>query len=118
MSGILNNLKGYEYLYNVVSGIDKKLFREYNIPYCTYESNTVFLVILSDDITSDMNRDWTNAKLHCLTNGVELDFVIITEDEYKNWVYAGLPYIRDVEQYSNTTTLKLLESGYLSLNGK
>lgn len=115
MSGVLNHLKGYESLYKIVSGIDKKLFKEYNIPYCTHQSNEVFFAIVSDDTTTDIDVKWSGAKSQCLDKGVVISFIVMTIDEYKNWVNIELPYIKDV---GITKTPKLLESGYFSINGK
>ena len=115
MSGVLNHLKGYESLYRIISGIDKKLFKEYNIPYCTHKDNDVFFVVISDDVTTDIDVEWSGAKSHCLDKGINLTIIVMTVDEYKNWVNIELPYIKNV---GTTTTPKLLESGYFSINGK
>jgi len=115
MSGVLNHLKGYESLYRIISGIDKKLFKEYNIPYCTHKDNDIFFVVISDDATTDIYGEWSGAKSHCLDKGINLTIIVMTVDEYKNWVNIELPYIKDVEC---SATPKLLESGYFSINGK
>jgi len=117
MSGVLHNLKSNESLYNVVSGIDRNLFREYNVPYCTHQSNEVFFVVIADEahIPTDIRKAWSGAQSHCLDNGVDLSFIIMNDYEYNNWVKMEVPYIKDV---GTTTTPKLLESGYFSINGK
>jgi len=115
MSGVLNHLKGYESLYKIVSGIDKKLFKEYNIPYCTHQSNEVFFVVISDDATTDIDGEWSGARSHCLDKGINLTLIVMTIDEYKNWVNNELDYINDVEC---DATPKLLESGYFSIDRK
>ena len=117
MSDILNHLKAYESLYKIISGIDKNLFKVYNIPYCTHQSNEVCFVVLTDDvhIPTDIRKAWSGAQSHCLDNGVTLSFIIMKVEEYKNWVYTELPYINDVEC---SATPKLLESGYLSIDRK
>ena len=117
MSGVLNHLKGYESLYRIISGIDKTLFKVYNIPYCTHKSNEVFFVVISDTIhiPTEIREAWSVAQGYCLDNGVTLNLIIMTAEEYENWVNIKLPYINDVEC---TTTPKLLESGYFSIDGK
>ena len=117
MSDILNHLKAYESLYKIISGIDKNLFKVYNIPYCTHQSNEVCFVVLTDDvhIPTDIRKAWSGAQSHCLDNGVTLSFIIMKVEEYKNWVNTELPYINDVEC---SATPKLLESGYLSIDRK
>jgi len=117
MSDILNHLKAYESLYKIISGIDKNLFKVYNIPYCTHQSNEVCFVVLTDDvhIPTDIRKAWSGAQSHCLDNGVTLSFIIMKVEEYKNWVNTELPYINDVEC---SATPKLLESGYFSIDRK
>lgn len=105
MSGLSNHLKNDTFLYRVLSGIDNKVFSAYNIPYCTYEKNTIFLVIVSDIGDSDMDKYWSDAKSYCSRNGVLLEYIIITDEEHKKGVLDKFPY-------------KLLESGYLSINGR
>ena len=120
MSGILNHLKAYESLYRIISGIDKNLFKVYNIPYCTHQSNEVFFVVMSDDvhIPTEIREAWSVAQGHCLDNGVTLNLIIMKVEDYKNWVNDSKlesHYIKDVECCA---TPKLLESGYLSIDRK
>ena len=104
MNSLPSHLKDNKVLYDALSGIDKRVYTEYNVSYCTYEGNTVFFIIIGDgEKTRD---DWNLAKEHCIDKGVILEFTIITKDEYDEWVRDLFP------------EHKLLESGYLSLNEK
>jgi len=106
MSGIHNHLRENYFLQNVFSDIDKELFKEYNVTYCTYEKNSVFILIVSEHCSDVMKTKWKEVKSHCLENGIELDFDIITEDEYTSWVRDRFP------------TYKMFENGYLSINDR
>jgi hypothetical protein len=106
VSGLHSHIKGNKFLSNVFSNIDKGLFREYNVTYCTYEKNKVFVIILSDCFDDVMKTKWDEVKSHCLDNGIDLEFDIITEDDYKHWVNDLFP------------THKILENGYLSINDR
>ncbi len=102
MNTLPSHLKNNKVLYDALSGIDKRVYTEYNVPYCTYESNIVFFIIIGD--SEKTRNDWNLAKEHCIDKGVVLEFSIFTEDEYNNWVHDFFP------------EHKLLESGFFSLN--
>lgn len=102
MNSLPSHLKDNKVLYNALSSIDKKVYTEYNVPYCTYESNTIFFIIIGD--SEKTRHDWNLAKEHCIDKGVVLEFSIVTEDEYISWVRDFFP------------EHKLLESGFFSLN--
>lgn len=106
MSGLHNHIKENKFLSNIFSDIDKGLFNEYNVPYCTYEKNNVFIIILSDRDDDVVKTKWDEVKSHCLDNDIDLEFSIITEDDYKHWVHDLFP------------THKILENGYLSINDR
>ena len=101
MSGVSNNLKDNTFLYRILSSIDKEVFSAYNISYCTYENNEIFLIVLNDR-DNDIDKYWSDIKSRCLESGVLLEYVLITD---KRRVHEEFPR-------------KLLESGYLSINGR
>lgn len=104
MSGLHIHIKENKFLNNVFSDIDKRLLREYNIPYCTYDENEIFFIIVSDDV--EEKEVWHEVKSRCIDNGIDFDFVVIREDEYKKWVHDLFP------------TYKILENGYFSINDR
>ena len=106
MAGVHNHLRENIFLSKAFSDIDKDLFKEYNVTYCTYEKNSVFILILSDCCNDVLKTKWREVKSHCLERGIELDFDIITEDEYTSWVRDRFP------------TYKMFENGYLSINDR
>jgi len=102
MSGISNNLKDNTFLHRVLLGIDKRVFNAYNISYCTYENNEIFLIVVANDGDKDIDKYWSDIKSRCLESGVLLDYVLIADKR------------RVREEFRR----KLLGSGYLSINDR
>jgi len=100
MSGLSGYLKDNTFLYGVLSGIDKRLFKAYNIVYCTYENNEIFLLVVDDDDDKNIDKYWSDIKSLCLEGGVLLEYVLIAD---RRRVHEEFPR-------------KLLESGYISIN--
>lgn len=105
MSGLSNHIKDNTFLYKVLSDIDIRAFVAYNVRYCTYKERELFLVVVSDGTDKHIDKYWNNIKSKCLDRGVLLEYIILSNEEYNNGVRGKFPY-------------KLLESGYLSINGR
>lgn len=105
MSGISNHLKDNTFLYNVLSSIDNKIFSAYNIQYCTYKKNEIFLVVVSNGTDKNIDKYWSDTKSQCSEKGVLLEYIIISDKKYNKGIRGKFPH-------------KLLESGYLSINGR
>lgn len=105
MSGLSNHMKDNTFLYKVLSDIDRKVFIAYNVRYCTYEEKEIFVVVVSDGTDKHIDKYWSDIKSRCLDREVLLEYIIVTDEEYNKGVRGKFPY-------------KLLESGYLSIDGR
>ena len=105
MSGISTHLKDNTFVYNILSSIDNKVFSAYNIRYCTYKKNEVFLIVVSNSEDKNIDKYWSDIKSQCSEKGVLLEYIITSDKEYNKEVRGKFPH-------------KLLESGYLSINGR
>ena len=90
MSAVLNNLKCNPLAFDVVSGLDKSLFKEYTVRYCSTRNDTVYLILVSEVIDSTMGSRWKRAKSICLEHGIYLDVSIVTQEQYLKWVHHSV----------------------------
>ena len=90
MSVVLNNLKCNPLVFDVVSGLDKSLFKEYTVRYCSTRNDTVYLILVSEVIDSTMGSRWRRAKSICLEHGIYLDVSIVTQEQYLKWVHHSV----------------------------
>ena len=90
MSVLLNNLRPNSDAYNALSSIDKTTLSEYNIRYCSYKADTVYLILVSEAIDSTMGTKWSRAKAHCRAKNIHLDVSIVTQEQYGKWVHHNI----------------------------
>ena len=86
MVAVLNNLKGNSIAYDAIMSLDKSLFEEYTVRYCSVRDDTVYLIIVSETIDTTMGSRWKRAKTQCVDKGVHLDVSIVTQEQYLKWV--------------------------------
>ena len=86
MESILANLKANERVHQVVSQLDKTLFSEYTIRYCSVKEDSVYIIVVSESIDTTMGSKWSRAKKFCGENKVSLDVSIVTKEQYMKWV--------------------------------
>lgn len=90
MSAVLNNLKTNTKAYKVISGLDKKLFSEYTIKYCSVREDTAYLILVSETIDVTMGSKWSRAKFQCREQGIYLDVSVVTSEQYIKWVHNSV----------------------------
>lgn len=90
MSAVLNNLKGNTKAYDVICGLDKSLFKEYTVRYCSLREDTVYIIVVSETIDTTMGSRWARAKAICREHEVYLDVSIVKKDQYVNWVHHSV----------------------------
>lgn len=86
MESILVHLKGNERVRQIVSQLDKTLFSEYTVRYCSVKEDSVYIIVVSESIDTTMGSRWARAKKFCGENKVPLDVSIVTKEQYMKWV--------------------------------
>jgi len=90
MSAVLNNLKSNTKAHSVVCSLDKALFKEYTVRYCSLRNDTVYLIVVSETIDTTMGSKWSRAKALCREHGIYLDVSIVKEEQYIKWVHHSV----------------------------
>lgn len=90
MTAILNNLKTNTKAYKVISRLDKTIFSEYTIKYCSVKEDTAYLILVSETIDATMGSKWSRAKFQCREQGIYLDVSVVTSEQYIKWVHNSV----------------------------